>query len=382
VKAHIETRRRTDGTYSYRVRLWLNGRKRVFTFDREAHAEGFRDDITAFGIERALIRMAEQNPDLLPTPTTVTPRPTLLDYAISHTESRNTKAQPEHRMKMRRQFERHLGDLGALPIDTVTREQLQEWCDDKVADGYKYKTIKNLRSDVSTAYKFAVLEGLATVNPVLGTHIDAEPDDGREPIFLKHWEFDAIAGFLSGEHLIYVETLVRTGMRKGEALALRIDDVDLDGADPAIIIDKAVKHGHDGNHRIGKTKTRAGMRSVTIGPELVAMLRAHIGHRHPSEPLFAGHGNDGTWQRNIWVPAIDASGLSQNRRPRIHDLRHTHASWLLADNKPLFLVSKRLGHKDLQTTSNIYGHLDRTGLSGAEAETSRTARRAQLHVVG
>jgi integrase len=388
--ASIERRPLKNGDVSFRV-IWNQaGRRQSETFGDQRSAQRFQIDveeaggawpadwIRGVGYRQTLVPEAELIPAAEPRRVV----PTLLEAAIAHTESKNTKAQPEHRMKMRRQFEQHLGDLGDLPLDAVTRGDVQDWVDAFVEDGKAYKTIKNLRSDVSTVYKFAVLEGLATVNPVLGTHIDAEPGDARPPVFLTHEEYAAVAGFLSGEDLVYVETLVRTGLRKGEALALSVLDVHLDTDYPSIGVNKARKHAHDGNHRIGATKTRAGMRTVVIDEELADLLRRHIGNRTLYEPLFPEHGNDGSWQRNHWVPAIKAAMLAEPRRPRVHDLRHTHASWLLADRVPLFEVSKRLGHSDIQTTANIYGHLDTHAMSSdAIGKAMRGRRRAELHAV-
>jgi integrase len=388
-KAHVEARKLSGGQLVYRVRFRHDGRYRAITFDGvdKTAAYDFKDAVEAFGAGHALTLLEQQNPHLAPMERAAPPKPvpTLLEAALAHTESKNTRAQLEHRMKMRRNFERHLDELAALPADTVTRGDIQQWCDDLVADGYKYKTIKNLRSDVSTVYKFLLLAGTVTVNPVLGTSIDADPDDSRDPVFLQHWEFDAIAGFLSGEDRAYVELLAGTGMRKGEALPLRVGDLELAAnAIPAVRVHRAIKHGHDGNHRIGRPKTKAGMRTVVIDDDLTELIRKHVHRRAPGDLLFPEHGNDGTWQRNIWVPAIDASGLPADRRPRIHDLRHTHASWLLAEGLSLFGVSKRLGHKKMSTTSDLYGHLDQSGdaeLARVFGEARARARRAQLHVV-
>ena len=52
------------------------------------------------------------------------------------------------------------------------------------------------------------------------------------------------------------------------------------------------------------------------------------------------------------------------KRIRFHDLRHTFASILLNNNKPLIEVSNFLGHSDLATTANIYAHLDKTSKQG------------------
>jgi integrase len=388
-KAHVEARKLSAGQLVYRVRFRHDGRYRAITFDGvdKSAAYDFKDAVEAFGAGHALTLLEQQNPHLAPMERAAPPKPvpTLLDAALAHTESKNTRAAAEHRMKMRRNFERHLDELAAMPVDTVTRGDIQAWCDDLVADGYKYKTIKNLRSDISTVYKFLLLAGAVTSNPVLGTSIDADPDDSRDPVFLQHWEFDAIAGFLSGEDRAYIELLAGTGMRKGEALPLRVGDLELGAnAIPAVRVHRALKHGHDGNHRIGRTKTKAGMRTVVIDDDLTELIRVHVRGRAPGDLLFPAHGNDGTWQRNIWVPAIDASGLPTDRRPRIHDLRHTHASWLLAEGLSLFGVSKRLGHKKMSTTSDLYGHLDQSGdaeLARVFGEARARARRAQLHVV-
>lgn len=58
-----------------------------------------------------------------------------------------------------------------------------------------------------------------------------------------------------------------------------------------------------------------------------------------------------------WGPALDELGDQLRARPRIHDLRHTHASWLIAAGVPLTLIQRRLGHESIKTTSDRYGHL-------------------------
>lgn len=45
------------------------------------------------------------------------------------------------------------------------------------------------------------------------------------------------------------------------------------------------------------------------------------------------------------------------KSPRIHDLRHTHTSCLIADGVNLYTVARRLGHESITTTADVYGHL-------------------------
>jgi integrase len=379
--AWIEARKAPTGHTSHRV-MWRQGeRKQSETFASRAEALRFQADVIGSG-ERwpdGWIRGLGYSPvpeaERIAGPALPIDQrsPTLLAEAIAYTASKHTKAGPEHRMKMRRDFERHLaGELGDTPIDEVTRAQIQEWLDDQ-AERYTFKTIKTRRASLSAVFRVWVYEHGGS-NPVDGTRNDGTIESKVEPVFLAAWEVDAIVEQLAGDPHhggVYVETLVGTGMRKGEALALRVGDLDLRAEHPAIRISKARKHGHDGVHRIGTTKTRSSRRTVTIDPDLTALLRGFTEGRAPAETLF-DLGNEATWQRNNWVPALRAAQLANN--PRVHDLRHTHASWLLADGMPLFAVSKRLGHSDIQTTANIYGHLDRSTDIAAAASISRVRR--------
>jgi integrase len=63
-----------------------------------------------------------------------------------------------------------------------------------------------------------------------------------------------------------------------------------------------------------------------------------------------------------WKPARDSAmtaGLTKS--PRVHDLRHTCASWMIQAGVPLPIIQQHLGHESIQTTIGVYGHLDRRG---------------------
>ena len=60
----------------------------------------------------------------------------------------------------------------------------------------------------------------------------------------------------------------------------------------------------------------------------------------------------------VWLPgAQDADRCPAHCQPRLHDLRHTHASWLIEAGVNILAIQKRLGHTDIATTMGIYGHL-------------------------
>jgi integrase len=71
-----------------------------------------------------------------------------------------------------------------------------------------------------------------------------------------------------------------------------------------------------------------------------------------------------------WTPALaaacdprqpdgkpDADAPRLIKRPRVHDLRHTHASWMIAAETDLFVLQRRLGHESITTTTETYAHL-------------------------
>ncbi len=84
--------------------------------------------------------------------------------------------------------------------------------------------------------------------------------------------------------------------------------------------------------------------------------------KQPQDLIFTAPGG-GSWHSgfffaNRWRPALDAANAAGlTKRPRIHDLRHTHASWLIAGKVPLPVIQGRLGHESITTTVDRYGHL-------------------------
>ena len=87
-----------------------------------------------------------------------------------------------------------------------------------------------------------------------------------------------------------------------------------------------------------------------------------------------------SWRANVWVNSLakarrkdpkNPDRVVLEKHPRIHDLRHTCASWLLSAGVPLIIVSAHLGHEDTSVTAKIYGHLDRTAGQAAAAAMAK-----------
>jgi integrase len=156
-----------------------------------------------------------------------------------------------------------------------------------------------------------------------------------------------------------------TGMRRGELLALRWKDVDLDGG--KLRIEQSLEQTKAGL-RFKAPKTKHGRRTVTLPASAVSDLVAHwkataeqrlalgLGRSGPDDLVFAmwdGSPHKPNTLTMTWLRASQVTG----RRINLHALRHTHASSLIAAGVDILTISRRLGHASATITLGVYGHL-------------------------
>lgn len=193
------------------------------------------------------------------------------------------------------------------------------------------------------------------------------------------WTADQVRAFLAWSasqsplHAAWY-VLAMTGMRRGELLALRWRDIDLEAG--TISIQRSVgvvrNKGEGAQIREKTPKTKRSRRVIDIDPDTVAVLRAwkrergslalvlarddavvfgdlEGQHRHPER----------FWRSFKSAQKQCAKALGDGAPPEItiHDLRHTHATLLLADREPVKTVSERLGHASITVTLAVYGHV-------------------------
>jgi integrase len=163
-------------------------------------------------------------------------------------------------------------------------------------------------------------------------------------------------------------TALATGMRRGELLALRWCDVDLQGA--AIQVEQSLEQTRKYGLRFKSPKTKYGRRRITLPPSAVTELREHRKLQQESR-LALGLGKAAadalvfpTWEFKPRSPNSLTKEWKEAvlRTPRVrpvtlHSLRHTHASHLIAAGLDVLAISRRLGHSSPTITLSIYGHL-------------------------
>lgn len=170
---------------------------------------------------------------------------------------------------------------------------------------------------------------------------------------------------------MFFRLLSFTGMRVGEALALKWSDVDF--KNNLISINKTVSTGEKHSIVISDTtKTVAGMRTISIDYETMALLsewrfqqrrdlfKLGFNPFNQDQLIFQNRSNGvirpnlvGFWNRRI----CKKNGL---RRIKVHGFRHTHASLLFQEGARMKDVQERLGHKSITTTMNIYTHVTKS----------------------
>jgi integrase len=157
-----------------------------------------------------------------------------------------------------------------------------------------------------------------------------------------------------------VDFLVGTGARYGEAAGLWVQDLHLDAARPYVDIRAALKW-RERKWKRGRPKTRSSIRRILLSPRLVEVLRPLFAGKDFEEYVFTmvegkplHHGN---FRNRYWRPAVKAAGPEVPKKIRIHDLRHTHAAWLLSEGVAAIVVAARLGHSSTTTTQDVYGHV-------------------------
>ena len=185
---------------------------------------------------------------------------------------------------------------------------------------------------------------------------------------IREDEIKLVLNALRGRNLpLYTIATVAlaTGMRRGELLALRWKNIDLDGG--KLRIEQSLEQTKAGL-RFKPPKSKHGRRTITIPPAVVADLRAHwkatqeqrltlgIGRSTSTDLVFTmwdGAPRKPNALTNDWLRASMVTG----RRINLHALRHTHASSLIAAGVDILTISRRLGHANPKITLDVYGHL-------------------------
>ncbi|MGO9502721.1 MAG: tyrosine-type recombinase/integrase, partial [Streptosporangiaceae bacterium] len=238
--------------------------------------------------------------------------------------------------------------LGVKTMDAVTPALVREWFADLETTGKSYHVQAGIRTCLSAMFRSAEESGVIASNPARGLRLPRKPQTSRT--IPGPAEYERLLVAMPEQWKLLTETLWSTGLRWGEALALRASDIDGE----TIRVRRTMlelRSPQRFEERLG-TKTGAG-RDIRIGTDLADRLRAA---GNGGGPIFTTRNGSPPLRSPmsvVWKRALEQAGLPPSR---VHDLRHAHASLLANDSSvPLALVRDRLGHRSLETT-NSYLH--------------------------
>jgi integrase len=271
--------------------------------------------------------------------------------------------------------------LGRVRLDQLTPAQIQAaWAalltaprkDGKRGNGLSPKTIRNCHGLLRTALETAIRHGLLARNPC--DLVDLPRARKPDIRVLDADQITTLLGATRGTPL-YLPILiaVTTGMRRGEVLALRWVDVDLDGG--TLTVARSIEQTKEGQR---EKETKSGkVRKVTMAALLIEGLRAHREETgrvagfvlcyEDGSPLSA----TGLTQRfTRFARTLDLPPVSY------HSLRHSAATLLLKQGMSLPEVSAILGHADPAITARVYAHATAAGNKEAAARMDAALRKA------
>ena len=157
-----------------------------------------------------------------------------------------------------------------------------------------------------------------------------------------------------------------TGVRRGEAIALRWANVDLDRGVASVI--ETIQREPGKGLNVQRTKSAAGRRGIALDPSTVAMLRQHRAWQSQHILTLGGVYEDhdlafaGPLGRPVYPDQLTHAFKAIARKTgfpnmRLHDLRHGHASGLVRAGVHPRVVQERLGHASAAFTMQVYGHV-------------------------
>ena len=255
--------------------------------------------------------------------------------------------------------------LGRIKLKDLTPAQVRWFYRERLDSGLAPATIHKLHVVLHKALNAAVADGLIPRNAATGVKL---PRITREEI--NPLDPDEARRFIEaacGDRLeaLYILAL-NTGMRQGELLALKWDDVDLERG---VLRVRRTLTREDKAFVLGESKTKKSRRTIRLTTSALEALRAHLSRQfeeiermgslyQPGGLVFATTTgtiiNPSNLRNRSFKPLLKRAGL---RPIRFHDLRHTCAALLLSKDVNPKVVSEMLGHASVSITLDIYSHL-------------------------
>jgi integrase len=256
--------------------------------------------------------------------------------------------------------DRVLPALGGKRLADLQRRDVQRLADELLGEGLDPSTVRNTLMPLRVIFRRAIEDGELAVNPT--SHLRLPAVKGRRERIASPEEAQRLLAALPERDRAVWATALYAGLRRGELMALRWEDVDL--AKGVIRVERA----YDEKGRVHvEPKSRAGRRTVPIVGALRDELVAHRARQNGDSGLVFGVTPETPFQpSNLWRRAQRAWKPAGLEPIGLHEARHTFASVLIAAGVNAKAITTYMGHVSIQTTYDLYGKL----MPGSESEAA------------
>jgi integrase len=279
---------------------------------------------------------------------------------------------------LNRQF---LPFFGRKKMGKILPSDIQAWVTTAAAAGLSPASLRKYHVMLHSVFKRAVRDRIITFNPCAETELPKVV--AKRARTLTPEEFRRLVEAIPDRHRLMIQVAIETGLRWGELIALRPRHLDVVRRTLTVeetIVEVPLRAAPQGQRMILKPYPKDNEpRTMGLRPELLDQLTAWIQDRSIGRDDLLFTTREGTpisrntFRTRVWTPAVKASGVDFN--VRIHDLRHAHASWLLAGGADLRSVMDRMGHNLIQTTQKYLHALPDADQRNLDAFTRITERR-------
>lgn len=285
---------------------------------------------------------------------------------------------------------KNLTPIASMQIGKIRTADIQDIIIGLSADGYALKTLKDVKNAASQIFRLAVDNRIIDYNPAISVKLPAEaPKETRRALTAEEQQWILAPSENRGKRAAMI--MMYAGLRRGELIPLLWTDINLEKK--TINVNKAVEMINGKSVVKDCTKTAAGMRTVYIPQVLADYLASEPRNNsllvcpNASGGMMSESAYKRVWDSylaelnfkfgdfsNVLVPSEQSGKMEQYNKPKsrfapqkipfvipritAHMLRHTFITLMYIAGVDLLTAKEQAGHADVQTTMEIYTHLD------------------------
>lgn len=263
--------------------------------------------------------------------------------------------------------------IGKADLKNIRPIDIQAYFDSKEIFALSSSVKSKLKQELNSIFETAIDNDLCYKNPMKNIKLPEYQKVIKKSVYTQSEQGLIIKYCMRHECGKDIAIMLKTGLRRGELLALTWDDIDF--KENTIRVNKALKDT-SGSPTVGAPKTKAGNRTILFDNELKRIFLSMNRQLHYKKDgkaiildspyiIHSAHGkmhSPSNWMHRIYEPTIseivshyEGKGICLDKLSP-HELRHSYGTTLYDNGVDLRTIQKMLGHASLEITSNLYVH--------------------------